>query len=135
MHRIPSLLVCALFLFFSGCGSPKTESSMVSVLTNKELAAIIDKTGEALIAFDLYADWCAPCRMLAPILDKIAAENRGKITFYRVNVDQVSQAGETFRVSGIPMVVFMKNKETVGVLTGLQPKESYEKIIAENTLR
>jgi thioredoxin 1 len=127
------LLVCVLLLFFCGCGNREKKSAMGLILNSKELARIIENSGEALVAFDMYADWCVPCRMLEPTLEEVARENKGKVTFYRVNVDQVEDIGKIFPVSSIPYVAFVKNKTTVATLTGLQPKESYEKVIADNS--
>jgi thioredoxin 1 len=127
----PFLILCAI-LMMSGCGSSEKKSSISSILTGKELDAVMERSGDTLIVFDMYADWCGPCRMLAPTLETIAQENKGKVIFYRVNVDQVPEAGQTFKVGAIPFVVFVKNKKVVSELTGLQPKEYYEKAIADN---
>jgi thioredoxin 1 len=127
----PFLILCAILLM-SGCGSSEKKSSISSILTGKELDAVMERSGDTLLVLDMYADWCGPCRMLAPTLEIIAQENKGKVIFYRVNVDQVPEASQAFKVGGIPLVVFVKNKKVVSELVGLQPKENYEKVIADN---
>jgi thioredoxin 1 len=89
----------------------------------------MDNSGDSLVAFDMYADWCGPCRILAPTLEKVAAATKGKVAFYRINLDQVPEAGQTFGVGGIPFVVFVKNKKVVATFTGVQPEESYLRAI------
>jgi thioredoxin 1 len=127
------LLMSVLVLLYCGCGNAEKKSSMGTILISGELTRIIENSGDSLVAFDLYADWCAPCRVLGPTLEEVAKENKRKVTFYRVNVDQVQDASQIFPVSSIPYVVFVKNKKTVATLTGVQPKESYEKVIKDNS--
>jgi thioredoxin 1 len=103
------------------------------ILISGELSRIIENSGDSLVAFDLYADWCVPCHILEPTLEQVARENKRKVTFYKVNVDQVQDASQTFPVTGIPYVAFVKNKKTVATLIGVQPKESYEKVIKDNS--
>jgi thioredoxin 1 len=132
VQKHAALLIVVVIFLFSGCGTPEKKSSMRSIISGKELDAVMDRSGDTLIAFDMYADWCAPCRMLAPTLELIAEENKGWVKFYRVNVDQVPEAGRTFKIGGIPFIVFVKNKKVVSELVGMQAKENYEKAIAEN---
>lgn len=106
-------------------------SEMISLLTAAEVATVMDSSRDSLIAFDLWADWCGPCRALAPTLDKIASQNKGRVTFYRINVDQVPEAGQAFQISGIPYVVFVKNRRVVASFTGAHPEEEYLQAIRQ----
>jgi thioredoxin 1 len=133
MKKTAVMLVSVLVLFYCGCGNGEKKSEMGLILNSKELTSIIEKSGDALVAFDMYADWCVPCRIVGPTLEEVARENKGKVTFYRINVDQVEDVGKTFPLTGIPYVVFVKNKKTVAAFTGVQPKESYEKVIKDNS--
>jgi thioredoxin 1 len=128
------LVLASLFaLVYCGCGNGEKTSVIIPVLNGKELAGIIENSGDTLVAFDMYADWCVPCHVLEPTLEQVAKENKDKVDFYKVNVDQVPEAAQTFSISAVPFVVFVKNKKTVAALTGVQPKESYEKIIKDNS--
>lgn len=99
---------------------------VVSVIKNmEELNSIVEKAGQRLLLFDLYADWCRPCKILSPILEKIAVEQLDKVSVYKINVDNNPQIASAFNVSGIPLVVFVKNKKAVYALTGLQSKDAY----------
>ena len=77
--------------------------------------------------FDFYTDWCPPCKELEPILEKIAKEKSEMVTVYKINIDRNRALANSFRVGGIPHVVFLKNKKTVLALTGLYPKNMYLK--------
>jgi thioredoxin 1 len=133
MKKAAILLMSVVVLFYSGCGNAEKKSLMGTILISGELTRIIENSGDSLVAFDLYADWCVPCHILEPTLEEVARENKRKVRFYRINVDQVQDASQTFPVSSIPYVAFVKNKKTVATLTGVQPKESYEKIIKDNS--
>ncbi|NLG15830.1 MAG: hypothetical protein GX556_00710 [Fibrobacter sp.] len=110
-------------------GDTASEEPVVPITSLDQFNTIIENSGNQLIAFDLYADWCMPCHVLAPTLNEVARENRSKVTIYKVDTDQFPQITAAFNVSGIPFVVFIKNKKAVHALLGVQPKESYLKII------
>ena len=76
-----------------------------------------DKT----VLLDFYADWCGPCRMLAPILDEIAVENPD-VKVCKVNVDENPELATTFEVMSIPSLFVMKGGEVVNQAVGAKPK-------------
>lgn len=78
-----------------------------------------DKT----VLLDFYADWCGPCKMIAPILEEIAAE-REDVVIGKINVDQQMELAVRFNVSSIPLLVVMQGGEVVGQALGYRPKES-----------
>jgi thioredoxin len=129
------LALCALvFLLYSSCtgkagGNSQSAGLIREITSSKEFSRIVDKNEGKLIAFDMYAVWCAPCYMLTPVLEKLAADNKDKITFYRVNVDKLFEIADMFKVKSIPFVVFMKNKQVIAALTGAQSAEQYQDII------
>ncbi|MDA0833373.1 MAG: thioredoxin [Planctomycetota bacterium] len=71
------------------------------------------------VLIDFYADWCGPCRMLSPTLQKIANDYGGKAKIVKVDVDQEPALAGKFNVSSIPTLVFMQNGEIVGKTSGL----------------
>ena len=106
-----------------------TDSVIGSIDSMEQLNKIIEKSGERLLIFDFYADWCPPCKELEPILEKIAKEKSEMATVYKINIDRNRALANSFRVGGIPHVVFLKNKKTVLALTGLYPKNMYLKAV------
>jgi len=132
-------LVVTILLFFeiASCGNdtskkPRvsdTDSGISSIDNMKQLNKIIEKSGERLLIFDFYADWCPPCKELEPILEKIAKEKSAMVKVYKINIDRSKEIVNSFRVGGIPHVVFFKNRETVLALTGLYPKNMYLKAV------
>jgi thioredoxin 1 len=74
------------------------------------------------VLIDFYADWCGPCKMLSPIVDKIAEET-SDIVVSKVNVDDEEDIAAKYGVMSIPTLVVLKNGEVAGKSVGVQPKE------------
>ncbi len=85
---------------------------------------------KSLIVIDLYATWCAPCRMLAPILDELESEY-SDLKFFKVNVDNEPEIAGMFRVESIPMVAFVKDNTFLDFSLGFVPKEDLKRLIEE----
>lgn len=74
------------------------------------------------VLVDFWAEWCGPCRALAPILDEIATETAGKAQVIKVNVDEAPELANRFGIRGIPTMIFFKGGEVKSTLMGNQPK-------------
>lgn len=103
----------------------KINAEVKTINSVEEFTSIVEKAEDKLLVFDLYADWCMPCKILSPTLEKISQEKKDQADFYKINVDKHPQLAGAFGVSGIPFVVFVKNKTGVSALTGVQSKEAY----------
>ena len=74
------------------------------------------------VLLDFYADWCGPCKMLAPVLHEIAEENAGALKVGKVNVDEQMELAMRFQVSSIPMLVVFKDGKAIAKSVGYRPK-------------
>ena len=83
-----------------------------------------------LVVIDIYADWCGPCKMLAPVLDELEGEYPD-VKFCKINVDNERELALTFNVSSIPLVALVKNNTYVDNSLGYVPKENLVKLIEE----
>jgi len=110
-----------------------TKPAIKDIESFKEMSSIIDSTRNKLLIFDMYAPWCGPCRMLAPIMESLAKQYETKALFFRVNIDELPDVSSAFGVTGIPHVVFVKNKKAVAELTGLHDRSDYEQIITTDS--
>ena len=75
------------------------------------------------VLLDFYADWCGPCKMLAPVVHEIAEENAGTLKVGKINVDEQMELAMRFQVSSIPMLVVFKDGKAVAKSVGYRPKE------------
>ena len=82
---------------------------------------------EIPVLVDFWAAWCGPCRMVAPVLDQIAAEHEGKIRIVKVNVDEQPALAAQYRITSIPAMKVFKGGEEVRELIGAMPKQMIEK--------
>lgn len=89
------------------------------------------ENSSGLVVIDLYADWCGPCRMLAPILAQLEGEY-SDVKFCKINVDDEPELAKQFNVTSIPMVAFVKNNTFMDVSVGLVPKDKLKNLIEAN---
>ena len=86
---------------------------------------------QGLVVIDLYADWCGPCRMLAPILARLEGANPD-VKFCKVNVDDEPELAKLFNVSSIPMVALVKDNTFADVSVGLVSQDKLQALIDAN---
>ncbi len=134
-----ALLVLMLLLTACGSGAEqpaadeRSRKTLRSISNGAEFDRIVAGAGDRLLIFDFYADWCAPCRELEPVLESIAAQQASVTDIYRIAFDDNQSLARLFGVRGIPFVAFVKNKTLVYSLMGLRPKETYLEAIASFT--
>jgi thioredoxin len=90
--------------------------------------------GDVPCVIDFYADWCKPCRMVAPIMDDLATEYKGKVKIYKIDVDKEKKLASVFQVRSIPAVLFSPMTGRPSMQAGALPKDQYVKIIEETLL-
>jgi thioredoxin 1 len=83
------------------------------------------------ILVDFWAEWCMPCRALAPIIDELANEFQGKVRFAKVNVDDCKTIPGKFGIRGIPTLILFQDGKKVNELVGNQPKEKIKTMLSK----
>lgn len=141
---ILSLLVSSLF--FLNCNSEKPAGaaaqttggeSVVKLNTelfkkqvfNYEKSKEWKYEGDKPAIIDFYADWCAPCRQLSPIIEELAKEYDGKIVVYKVDTEAETELTRNLGISGLPTLLFIPSEGKPSVPMGLVPKETLKKAI------
>ncbi|SHK34190.1 thioredoxin [Anaerocolumna jejuensis DSM 15929] len=74
------------------------------------------------VLVDFYADWCGPCKMMAPVIEEIAAEYEGTVKVGQLNVDEAPNISSKYRVMSIPTLLFIKDGQVVDTVIGAVPK-------------
>ena len=79
------------------------------------------------VLVDFWAPWCRPCTMIAPILDELAEEYSGRITFTRLDVDQNQKTATQYQIMSIPTLLLFKDGKPIDHIVGLRPKEELKR--------
>ena len=153
-------ILIALIILATACtanAQDKKEESKVKHLTYKEFLSNVWNfetnpntfvyKGKLPAIIDFYADWCGPCRRVAPILEKLAQEYDGQLLIYKINVDQEKELSRAFKITSIPAVLFIpvaESSSTRGasassvqpmMQVGAMPEEGFRKVIEEQLLK
>ncbi len=102
--------------------TPAVENSeLIEHLTAQNFA---HKTKSGVVLVDFWADWCMPCKMMAPILNEVAEATDGTATIYKLNVDEQQQVAAQFGIRSIPTMILFKDGKEVERIIGVKSKEA-----------
>lgn len=102
----------------------KSLSGHVIHITDSNFKEVVDKN--PLVLVDFFADWCMPCRMMAPIIEEIAKEYAGRLLVGKLNVDENPATADRFQVYSIPTLIIIKAGREVDRIIGFVPKSQVE---------
>ncbi|HEY9055194.1 MAG TPA: thioredoxin [Rectinemataceae bacterium] len=88
-------------------------------------------SGELPAIIDFYADWCGPCKMVAPILESLSKDYEGKVAIYKVNTDKEQELSAVFGIQSIPSILFIPKEGQPQMAMGALPKSAFQKAITE----
>lgn len=101
-------------------------SGTLKYLTDEDFAKVIAK-GVTLV--DFYADWCGPCRMIAPIVEELSNEMHGVATIAKIDIDKHQNAPSTYGVTSIPTIIIFKDGKEADRVVGVRDKEALKKLL------
>ncbi len=158
MKKIIGSVIILAFIAFSACaGKNKENNTNVNNETKKEKkmgtiqltkAEFLSKVanyetnptewkylGDKPCIIDFYADWCGPCKVIAPILEELAKEYDGQIYIYKVNTEVEQELAAAFGIRSIPTLLFCPVNENPQMAQGAMPKDAFKKAIDEVLLK
>jgi thioredoxin 1 len=106
-------------------------AELVEQFTDDNFSATVEKSS-TLTLVDFWAEWCGPCRMIAPIVEQLATENKGVLRVGKLNVDENSQTATKFGVRSIPTLLFFKDGQVKGQIVGVRSKNEIQALIDSN---
>ena len=108
-----------------------TSESFKEKVFNFELNKEWKFEGKVPVIIDFYANWCGPCKMVAPILEELQAEYGDKLTIFKVNTEEQQELSSIFGIQSIPSLLFVPVDGQPQMAMGALPKSTFEKAIAE----
>ena len=146
LKTMKKTLLIALILVVAGINAnAQNKTSKVIHLTYKEFLnkvwdfekdpSTFNYKGSVPAIVDFYADWCGPCRKIAPVMEKLAEEYDGRLVVYKINVDQEKDLATAFGVSSIPMVLFIPMEGQPMMQVGALSEADYRKIVVDQLLK
>ena len=106
-------------------------SDSILHVTDSSFEDEVLKSDQAVI-LDFWAEWCGPCKMIAPILDELAEQYKGKLTVAKINIDENQSTPQTYGVRGIPTLILFKDGDAVATKVGAASKSQLEAFIDTN---
>jgi len=104
-------------------------SGEVLVLDDNNLAETVRE--HPFVVLDCWAEWCGPCKMVAPVIEELAKEYAGRITFAKLNIDENMGTAMKYQISAIPTMLVFRNGEMAGQIIGALPKNHIEQKLQE----
>jgi thiol peroxidase len=121
----------AVSVLVLGCEAPappRAAEGVAEIASTEEFTAKVLRAPRPVVV-DFYADWCGPCRRLAPTMEALAEHYAGRIDFVRVNVDKHADLARRYGVQAIPLVVLIRGGNEVHRWEGAQPAEEFRKVL------
>ena len=149
-YKISFLFILFAAFVLVSCNQSGSTSEKAGTSTDKQVVVINDATfkekvwnytespmefkylGDKPCVVDFYADWCAPCKTAGPILEEVANEYKGKVVFYKVNIDENKELAAAFNIRSIPAFLFVPLKGDPEMTGGIAPtKEATKKMFTD----
>lgn len=103
------------------CKQPLRPSNKPVIVTDASFAADVERSPVPVL-LDMWAEWCGPCRIIAPVIEQLAGEMAGRVRVAKMNVDENPITSERFNVRSIPALLLLKGGREIDRMVGAQPK-------------
>ena len=109
--------------------SQSMPTDIVKIHSAEEFENLKKEYSDKILIVDFWAVWCSPCMMFAPVFEKIQKEHYQEFIFVKINVDEVGSIAQTYRITGIPTTLFIKNNEIIHKVVGAVNEEYIRKVL------
>lgn len=99
---------------------------MAKVIDSYEFAEKVENT-KGVVVVDFFANWCGPCKMLAPVFDGVSKEMKDKARFFKIDIDESGYIAQKYRIAAVPTMIIFKDGVPVENLAGFMPRENITK--------
>jgi thioredoxin 1 len=96
---------------------------MAKIINGREFIEKVENT-RGVVVVDFFATWCGPCKMLAPVFERVSNEIGDKAKFFKLNIDENSNIAQKYRIAAVPTMIIFKDGVPVENLPGFMPKEN-----------
>src|SRR5580704_7437340 len=103
-------------------------SPLIVTLTQENFAKEVLQSPKPVLV-DFWAEWCGPCKMIAPLLDELATEYDGKVKIGKINTDEQQQLAVQYNISSIPTLLIFKGGQVVSQMRGARPKRDFKQAL------
>jgi thioredoxin 1 len=86
---------------------------------------------QGTVLVDFYADWCGPCRMMAPVLEKVARDLKGKAVVAQLDIDRAQRVASSFQITSIPTLILFREGKESGRIVGLRDEEAIKDFVSK----
>jgi thioredoxin 1 len=115
-----TLIIATVLLTMVSCKSGSSVKDIVTLTT----ANFSDETAKGVVMVDFWATWCMPCKAMAPVIEEIASQTKGKVKVGKVDIDANGRLANQFGIQAIPTILIFKDGQVVETLVGVQSKAS-----------
>jgi len=117
---ILTIIITTVALNLLSCKSGSSDNNITTLTT----ANFVDETGKGIVMVDFWATWCMPCKAMAPIIEEMASQTKGKVKVGKVDIDQNGPLANQFGIQAIPAIIIFKDGQPMETLVGMQSKEA-----------
>ncbi len=124
-----TILIAAVLLTMVSCKSESSDKNITTLTTGN----FIGETAKGVVMVDFWATWCMPCKAMAPVIEEIASQTKGKVKVGKVDIDANGQLANQFGIQAIPTIIIFKDGVPVETLVGLQSKAALVNALSKHT--
>jgi thioredoxin 1 len=115
-----TLIISSLLLNLVSCKSGSSDKNIITFTTDN----FRNETAEGIVLVDFWASWCMPCKAMAPVVEEIASQTKGKVKVGKVDIDANGSLANQFWIKAIPTIIIFKDGQAVEKLVGIQSRSA-----------